>query len=277
MKKILVPVDFSECSANALKVAATIAKKQNAEIIVLHMIGLSESLTGAYAKEEYEIMHYIKLVERRFEEFLNKDYLQGIKITDTVYNYQNFNAINDIAKEHKATLIIMGSHGTSGFNEMFVGSNTEKVVRTSEFPVLVIKGEPKNFTLDSAIFVSEFNLNSVDVYKRAMKFFEAFGTKVELVYINLPADKFRSNNQLQKRFRDFLTEAEDGNIEKLEDIVIYNDYSVESGVFNHSEITRASLITIPTHGRRGLAHFFSGSIGEDIVNRSDIPVLTFKI
>lgn len=277
MKKILVPVDFSECSANALKVAATIAKKQDADIVVLHMIGLSESLATGATKEEYEIMHYIKLVERRFEEFLDKDYLKGIKITDTVYNYQNFNAINDVAKEHEASLIIMGSHGTSGFNEMFVGSNTEKVVRTSEIPVLVVKGEPKNFTLDSAIFVSDFSVNSVNVYKRAMKFFTEFNTKVELVYINLPADKFRSNNQLKKRFRDFMTEAEDGSIDRLDDILIYNDYSVESGVFNYSETTRTSLITIPTHGRRGLAHFFSGSIGEDIVNRSDIPVLTFKI
>lgn len=277
MKKILVPVDFSDCSANALKVAATIAKKQDAELIVLHMIGLSESMSMGGAKEEYEIMHYIKLIEKRFEEFLDKDFLKDVNVTDTVYNYQNFNAINDIAKEHSASLIIMGSHGTSGFNEMFVGSNTEKVVRTADVPVLVIKGEPRNFTLEHAIFVSDFSTKSVNVYKRAMKFFELFKTKVELVYINLPADKFRSDKQLQKRFRDFMEEAENGSIDRLDDIVIYNDYSVESGVFNYSEMSRATLIAIPTHGRRGLAHFFSGSIGEDIVNRSDIPVITFKI
>lgn len=277
MKKILVPIDFSECSNRALKVAAQIAKKQNAEIIALHMIGLSESITGSSAKEEYEIMHYIKLVEKRFTEFLDKDYLKGIPVTDTVFNYQKFTAINDIAKEHNASLIVMGSHGTSGINEMFVGSNTEKVVRTSDIPVLVIKGEPKGFTLDHAIFVSDFTQKSIDVYKRAMDFFQRFDTEVELVYINLPADKFRSNNQLRKRFRDFLEEAENGNFDKLKDIVIYNDYSVESGVFNYCEKSRASMIAIPTHGRRGLAHFFSGSIGEDIVNRSDIPVLTFKI
>lgn len=277
MKKILVPIDFSECSANALKVAASIAKKQDADIIALHMIGLSEAMSIGGAKEEYEIIQYIKLVEKRFQEFLDKDYLEDINITDTVYNYQNFSAINDIAKEHDASLIIMGSHGTSGFNEMFVGSNTEKVVRTSEIPVLVIKGEPKNFTLDHAVFVSDFNTKSVNVYKRAMEFFDIFKTKVELIYINLPADKFRSDKQLQKRFRDFMEEVEDGRLDRLDDIVIYNDYSVESGVFNYSETSRASLIAIPTHGRRGLAHFFSGSIGEDIVNRSDIPVITFKI
>src|SRR5699024_8421207 len=277
MKKILVPIDFSECSANALKVAASIAKKQDADIIALHMIGLSEAMSIGGGKEEYEVIQDIKLVDRRFQEYLDKECLEDINSSDTVYNYQNFSAINDSAKEHDASLIIMGSHGTSGFNEMFVGSNTEKVVRTSEIPVLVIKGEPKNFTLDHAVFVSDFNTKSVNVYRRAMEFFDLFKTKVELIYINLPADKFRSDKQLQKRFRDFMEEAEDGRIDRLDDIVIYNDYSVESGVFNYSETSRASLIAIPTHGRRGLAHFFSGSIGEDIVNRSDIPVITFKI
>ena len=277
MKKILVPVDFSECSANALKVAATLAKKNGAEIVVLHMIGLSESIIGNSPRQDYEIIQYIKLVEKKFEEFLDKDYLRGLNLTDSVYNYQNFSDINKLAKEHQASLIIMGSHGTSGLNEMFVGSNTEKVVRTSDVPVLVVKGEPKNFSLDHSVFVSDFSSNSIDVYKRAMSFFDKFNTKVELVYINLPADKFRSNKQLRKRFRDFMEEAEEGNMERLGDIIIYNDYSVEAGVFQYAETTRAPLITIPTHGRRGLAHFFSGSIGEDIVNRSDIPVLTFKI
>lgn len=277
MEKILVPVDFSECSANALKVAASLAKKKKAEIVVLHMIGLSESIMGNSPRQDFEIVQYIKLIEKKFSEFLDKDYLKGIEITDTVYNYQNFSAINAVAKEHKASLIVMGSHGTGGLNEMFVGSNTEKVVRTSETPVLVIKGEPRNFTLDRCVFVSDFTSNSVDVYKRAMKFFDSFDTKVELMYINLPADKFRSNQQLAKRFRNFMEEAEDGSTNRIDDIIIYNDYSVEAGVFNYSRTSRAPLITIPTNGRRGLAHFFSGSIGEDIVNRSDIPVLTFKI
>lgn len=277
MKKILVPVDFSERSGYALKAAAKIAKKQNADIIVLHMLGLSESLVSSNANEHHEILHYIRIVEQRFQEFLNKDYLKGIKITDMVHNYQNFTEINNVAREQGANLIVMGSHGTSGFNEMFVGSNTERVVRTSEIPVLVIKDDSDDFNLESVLFVSEFRDTSVDVYKRAMAFFNLFNTKVELIYINLPADKFRSNNQLRARFQDFLEKAEDGDLSKLSEIVIYNDYSVESGVFNYCEKTNANLIAIPTHGRRGLAHFFSGSIGEDIVNRSSLPVLTLKI
>ncbi|MGB5479439.1 MAG: universal stress protein, partial [Eudoraea sp.] len=55
------------------------------------------------------------------------------------------------------------------------------------------------------------------------------------------------------------------------------DYSVEKGVLNFSESIHADVIGIPTHGRKGLSHFFMGSIGEDITNHSKIPVITFKI
>jgi nucleotide-binding universal stress UspA family protein len=61
------------------------------------------------------------------------------------------------------------------------------------------------------------------------------------------------------------------------EVEIYNDYTVEKGVLNFSDKVSADLIGIPTHGRRGLSHFFMGSIGEDIANHSEAPVMTFKI
>lgn len=277
MNNIVVPIDFSKCSEYALQAAAKIAKKYNAKITALHMINLSSSFTGFNDKEQYEVIHYIKRVELRFKDFLNKDYLKDLVVEDSVHSYNNFTDVNTIAKNLKADLIIMGSHGVSGFNEIFVGSNTEKVVRTSEIPVLVIKGDPVDFNFDRVVFASEFRENQIDIYKKAMRLFELFNAKVQLIYINLPADRFRSNLQLKSRFKNFFEKAEDGDSSKAEEVVIYNDYSVESGVFNYSEENKSSLIAIPTHGRRGLAHFFSGSIGEDIVNKSKLPVITFKM
>ena len=61
------------------------------------------------------------------------------------------------------------------------------------------------------------------------------------------------------------------------EVAIFNDYTVEKGVLNYSEKVSADLIGIPTHGRKGLSHFFMGSIGEDIANHSSAPVITFKI
>jgi len=276
MKKILVPVDFSECSEYALKIAAKFAKQYNADILALHMMGMSDAvLTNTQTKQMLEGIYYVKLAQKRFKEFLDKDYLKDISISETVYNYKDFSEINNVAQESEADLIIMGSHGSSGLSEVFVGSNTEKVVRNSDIPVLVVKKESKNINFNNAVFASDFSLENTTAYKKAMKFFKSLDSKVTLLYINLPGQNYRSSKEMESRVKDFLFNV--GDLDKLEDVVYYNDYSVEDGIFNYSNKNEIGIISLPTHGRRGLAHFFSGSISEDLVNHSTIPVITFKI
>ena len=278
MKKILVPVDFSKHSEHALEVAAAIAKEQNSEIVALHMMGLNDAVvTRNQSKEVFEAMYYMRLAETRFAELLDKDYLQGLKVTDAVHNYTNFNEINDVAKELNIDLIIMGSHGTTGMKEVFVGSNTEKVVRTSEIPVLVIKHRAENFNPKLGIFACDFLENSVGPYKRAKRIFDLLDIDMQLLYINLAGD-FRSTREVEKRILKFLTDANDPNpLIGLNNVIQYSDYSVEAGIFAYSQVVNADIIALPTQGRQGLAHFFSGSIGEDVVNHSDLPVMTFKV
>ena len=278
MKKILVPVDFSKHSDHALEVAAAIAKEQGAEIIALHMMGLNDAVvTRNQSKEVFEAMYYMRLAETRFAELLDKDYLKDIKVTDAVHNYTNFSEINDVAKEMGIDLIVMGSHGTTGVKEVFVGSNTEKVVRTSEIPVLVIKHRSENFNPKSGIFACDFLENAIGPYKRAKRIFDLLNIDMQLLYINLAGD-FRSTREIEKRILKFLTDANDPNpLKTLNSVVQYSDYSVEAGIFAYSQVTNADIIALPTQGRQGLAHFFSGSIGEDVVNHSDLPVMTFRV
>lgn len=278
MKKILVPVDFSKNSEYALEVAATLAKKQKAEIIVLHMMGLTDTvITHDERKEVFEAMYFMKLAEKRFAEFLDKDYLDGITVTETVHNYKVFSEINDVARDLGADLIVMGSHGASGLKEVFVGSNTEKVVRTSEIPVLVIKNRTKKFNPQFGIFACDLLDSSIAPYKKAKIFFKKLGIPMQMLYVNL-AGGFRSTREIEKITLDFLNKAGEPNpLESLNKVVQYNEYSVEAGIFGYSQVSNADIIALPTRGRQGLAHFFSGSIGEDVVNHSERPVVTFKV
>lgn len=278
MKKILVPVDFSTHSEYALEVAAQIAKKYNTELVALHMMGISQAvLTKDDSQEVMEAMFYMKLAEKRFKEFLDKDYLKGIKVHNTVQNYKEFQEINNVARDFDCDLIVMGSHGASGIHEMFVGSNTEKVVRHAEIPVLVIKSRVKNFNLEKVVFASNFDKEVVHVFSKMVKLFNLFNAKLQLVYINTPGDGFRSSQEMNDRFLQFLLESKMDATYKITDIATYNSYSIEEGIFSYSNFVNADAIAIPTHGRKGLAHFFSGSISEDLVNHSDLPVITFKI
>lgn len=277
MKNILVPVDFSDHSKYAMEVAASIANKHGAALHVVHMMGLTDAvLTRDESKEVFEAMYHMKLTEKRFNELLDEPYLEGVTIHQNVKNYTNFTEINDVAIECDADLIIMGSHGSTGLKEVFVGSNTEKVVRTATTPVLIIKERMEDFQLKDVVFACDFKEENVDAFQRIRSIIELFGAKMHLVYINLPGERFRSSIEIEDRIYKFFAQAQITDI-KPSDVNHYDDYTVEDGIFNFSFSNKADAIAIPTHGRRGLAHFFAGSIGEDVVNHSVLPVLTQKM
>jgi len=277
MKKILIPIDFSEHSEYALKVAATLAKKHQASLVVLHMMGLSEAvLTKDESQEMFEAIYYMKLAEKRFEAFLDHDYLKDIPMETTVQNYKDFHEINEVAKEFDADLIVMGSHGASGIKEVFVGSNTEKVVRTSEIPVLVVKNSLKHFQMEKVVFACDFNLDFIEPFKKAWNFFKKLETEFQVVFINTP-EKFLSHQEMEERASTFILESGINDKDVFESVVYYCDYRLEHGIYSFCNASYADLVVIPTHGRRGLAHFFSENIGEAIVNHSDLPIMTFKV
>lgn len=277
MNKIIVPIDFSEHSEYALEAAVTLAKGNGAEIIALHMLEMSDSvLNSTDAEQQQKAVFFLKLAEKRFSEFLDKPYLKDAKVTPLVKHFKVFSEVNDVAKDQKADLIVMGSHGTSGLSEIFIGSNTEKVVRHAEIPVLVLKQRFDNTNLKDVVFASDFSTESVAVYQKAVKLFQALNTKLHLLYVNLPSDRFRSTNEIDQTVSNFLMKAE-GNLDKLSQINFVSDYTVEKGVLNFANRIGADLIAVATHGRTGIAHFFEGSISEDIANHAVLPVMTFKM
>lgn len=278
MKKILVPVDFSEHSEYALEVAATLARKQDAEIVVLHMLGLSEAVfTKDDSQEFLEAQFYMKLSKKRFNEFLDKSYLKGIRVTETVQNYKIFSEINEVAKEQNIDLIVMGSHGTDGLNQIFVGSNTEKVVRTSEIPVLVIKEQIPNLDIKKVVFGFDFQIENMKAYHKAINFLSTLKVEIHIVHVNRPGLNFISTKEIQEEINRFLRVAHHNNLPVNIETHTISDYYVETGIYNFAKKMDADLIAVATHGRSGLAHFFKGSIGEDIANHAQMPVITFKI
>ncbi len=277
MKKILVPTDFSKYSEYALEAASIIAKQHQAEILALNMMGLSHTgLNKSSAQRATEALFHLKIAEKEFKTFLNKDYLKGIKVEEMVKDYTIFSELNQLALDHDIDLIVMGSHGASGVEEMFVGSNTEKVVRTSDIPVLVVKSKPDNLNFREVVFASDFKAENVNAYRAAMELFTSFNSNVHLLHINVP-HRFNTTKQMKERAHEFISLADEGDLNNLEKVAYYNDRTVEEGIHNYCEKINADLVAIPTHGRQGLAHFFNGSISEDIANHEGRPVITFKI
>jgi nucleotide-binding universal stress UspA family protein len=274
MKKILVPTDFSEQAENALKVAAQLAKTYHAEIYLLHIleIPLQEVDAMGFHSDLPEALFFMKLARKRFENLLNQDYLQDITVHETVDFQEIFKGVFHSCKKHNIDLVVMGSHGVSGFKELLIGSNTEKIVRTSEAPVLVIKKEHDTFNVNNFVFASDFKEESKVPFLRALKFAELFKTEIHLLMV-VTANKFITTSEAMSRIQGFL----DTVTTNFCTIHIYNDETIEKGIMNFSQSINADLIGMSTHGRQGISHFFNGSISEDLVNHAKRPVITFKI
>jgi len=274
MKKILIPTDFSEHAEYALKVAAQIAKKHDGEIILLHMLELPNQTGDAVSSGHAlpEIMFFKNAALAKLESLMDSDFLEGLKVSEIVQFELAFDGILKLIKKNDIDLIVMGSHGASGFKDMFIGSNAEKVVRHSEVPVLIIKKEIPDFTINKFVFASDFSDEVKAPFAKVVEVANKFEAELNLVMINTP-NSFKSTLVAQEIMDKFVSQF---NIKKVS-THIFNDANVEKGILNFSNYINADLIGMCTHGRKGLSHFFNGSISEDLVNHAVKPVLTFKI
>lgn len=274
MKRILVPTDFSEHARYASKVAAKIARKNNAEIYLLNLLDLPTHMNDAVNNGVNipEVMLYLAKTKERLEERMNESIFEGLTVHADARLERAFDGIVKYSEEINADLIVMGSHGASGYQEMFIGSNTEKVVRASDIPVLIIKTEMDDFNIAKFVFASDFSNEIKKPFQKLVEFANLFEAKLDLVMINTP-NSFKTNDVAERIMQNFVSGFPLQNYS----LHIYNDANIEKGVINYSNKVNADLIGIATHGRTGIAHFFNGSVSEDLVNHAIKPVITFRI
>jgi nucleotide-binding universal stress UspA family protein len=276
MKSILVPVDFSKQAEYAAKVASVIAKQTNAKIFLLHMLelptGIIDPASFGSTNNSPTALLFLQRAHEKFEDFKKSPFLKGIEVEDSVQFHKAYDGIIDESVKQGADLIVMGSKGASGIEEMLVGSNTEKVVRNSEIPVLVVKEDISNFKIENIVFASNFKYDKRSAFQKILNFAQLFNAKLHLLKINT-IHNFETTKDSSDAIRNFINDFDLGDFS----LNIYNDVSIELGILNFSKVIDADIILLNTHGRRGLAHLFNGSIGEDLTNHAKLPVLTFKL
>lgn len=273
MKKILIPTDFSAQAYNAIKVGVNLAKKANAEIILLHILDLPQSGSDEISKgtPAPEVMFFKNAAEAKLNQISLDPIFEGLTVYTSLILDRTALGVTKSATNNSADLIVMGSHGTSGLKDYFVGSNTEKVVRYSNVPVFVVKGDVTDFNLTDIIYASDFADSSQDIFEKTVAFAKLLDAKLHLLSVNTP-NGFRPTHVAEEQLENYLKECQNKDFK----LNIYNDISIEKGILNFAKTVNADLIALATHGRKGMSLFLNGSISEDLVNRSPLHVMTFK-
>ncbi|KOF02830.1 hypothetical protein OB69_11095 [Roseivirga seohaensis subsp. aquiponti] len=279
MKTILVPIDFSEQSKYALNFAAQLAEKGKLQIQAIHIIEGPQNHTfntmgDGIANESEDYFFLKQLLEKTKENMRNlvesKAYA-GINITGSVEIGNPYQSISKAIADHQADLVVMGSKGVSGIDEVLIGSNTEKVVRHAKCPVITIKSEVKLNTIQNIVLATNLREEQSRLFVELKKLQALTGAKLHLVKINTTND-FHTQRQMQDEFVRYINDHQLANVHTA----IYNETSEEEGILAYAEDVNADMIAIGTHGRTGLLHLLSGSIAEDLVNHSQIPVWTLS-
>ncbi len=279
MEKILVPIDFSKESFHALDLAYQIARKTDENKLILlnvieHPSGATFSAMGAglptHMSDNLYILQLLKRVKTDLQAIMDDPQYAG---TDIVYDIKignPYKGISETIVEHEADLVIMGTTGVSGFDEVFIGSNAEKVVRYAKCPVITVRNKVNITDIGDIVFASSFKGDAGDYIARLKKLQKRFLAKLHLVKINTPNnfERDKVNMQLLESY------AKTNELENYE-LHTYNDITEEDGIISFAEEINADMIAMTTHGRTGLAHLFSGSIAEDVINHAKRPVWTF--
>ncbi|QDH79672.1 universal stress protein [Echinicola soli] len=281
MKTILVPYDFSEEAENAFDFAKELAALTQGHLKLLHVIeiptGQNFNTTGevGLGGDEMQQVFMVELVEKR------KQQVNAIeeKLKDVPYKFSTkitfgnpYAGISNEIGEIKADLIVMGSKGTSGLEELLIGSNTEKVVRHAECPVVTIKSKIHPSSIKNILFASDFGDENKKTFGQLKKLQETLGAALHLVKINTP-NSFENSKDSKAKIKDFIAKNHLENVT----FEIYNSDSEEDGIIQYSEENNIDMIAMATHGRTGFMHLLSGSIAEDVVNHAKRPVWTMKM
>jgi nucleotide-binding universal stress UspA family protein len=256
MKNILVPTDFSDLATNAFEIGADLARTTNSSLHILHVASKREKVEES---------------QKKMDELLKSDKLKGIEVKSVFLQEKLEGAIVKTARDIDVDIIVMGARGEK-LSSRIVGSNTERVVRLAQRPVLVIKNKIEQFKIENIVFASSFYTEIRPVFPKIQEFAEFNNAKLHLLKVITPKN-FETTSYTRKLMTDFA----DRNDLKNYTINIYNEESKDAGINKFAQEVNADLIAMTTHGRKGLSQVLLGSLTESVASESQIPVLSVKL
>jgi nucleotide-binding universal stress UspA family protein len=142
-EKILFPTDFSDVATKALQYVKRLKEAGGVEVTVLHVIDQSNlELLSSYSTIQDFISIEKEVEKRSLEEIalvVNELKQLGFKVKERIEKGVPLRVVLKVADEENPSVIVVGSHGKSNLEELLLGSVSEKVVRKSKHPVLVVK------------------------------------------------------------------------------------------------------------------------------------------
>ncbi len=277
IEHILVPVDFSETSEFAIYTAAAMAMLLKAELYFIHVMESNEYYFSVLpeAKSVMPPVGDIKAeAEKKMLDLQHKiKAYSGINATLFTTSGNIESEIRAYAKTNAIDLIVMGTHGISGYQEVFIGSNAQRLVTLSEIPVLTLKKEKDILGFKNILLPFDNDLHSREKVNIAIKIADLYSANIHILGVLDSSDPSDIN-----KFKIKLKNVEDLMHEHtlpVKTTLIKGDNTAKAAL-EYAEANNCDLMVINTGHESRITGIFLGAFAQQMVNHANIPVLSIK-
>jgi nucleotide-binding universal stress UspA family protein len=293
---ILVPIDFSEMSIEAMNIARRLARRFTASIHLAHVRQFDYAGFSAPAPPmvPFSLMTYDDESEKRLLEELNalaRKHGASSATCHVLSGGSAFDEICRVAQNIPADLIVMPTHGRTGLKHVFLGSTAERIVQHSPCPVFVVREKKRRsktgplHSINTILVPVDFSDCSREGLQYAIGFANEFGARIILLHAtylgyiyssegtaiyDIPALQKAARKNAQRQMRQLVRAV---NFEGVKFETAFTDGSPVSDICSFAKEHDVDLIITSTHGLTGLKHALIGSVAEQVVRRASCSVL----
>ena len=273
INSILIPTDFSVLSESAIKVGIAIAKRQNAQVTLLHAVDLLPYLlpTEVLLSSSKEVLSRKEEELKELSENIQKD--TGVKAVVKVLEGTPSDIICKLAYEENISLIVMGTHGVSGLREFFIGSEAFRVLKNATCPVLTIPGDWQKTDFEKVLFPVRLKPGTLDTYFYARPIVEKNNSELFLLGL-YDQKKDMVEEEISMSINKVKQQLDNDKVVFKSEISQSKDFPAK--IIEMAKQYEADLIILTANLDHDFKAYFVGPFVQQVVNHSRLPVLSIK-
>ncbi|MCB0258491.1 MAG: universal stress protein [Calditrichaeota bacterium] len=293
IKKILVPVDFSEYSDEALVLAVQMARHYQARMTLAHVVVyFPDEFEEEASYQQYQavMVQRAARAEQKLKQQAGKHAAEGVKVDHVVLHGSSpADALQEYIDSQTFDLVIMGTRGWNRVRQTAQGSVSELTVRRAPIPVMTVqKNSQKNDRIQRILVPVDFSIYSRQALEYAISIAQKYDAKLVLIHVVeqevYPAfydDRVESifevdqnlTNSVIANLHDFVADLVDGS---LVEAFVVREGVAHKEIVSYVNEQSVDLLVIATHGLTGLEYLLLGSTAEKVIRWAVCPVLTIK-
>jgi nucleotide-binding universal stress UspA family protein len=285
LKNILVTTDFSPCSEAAVKIAASLARQHQSQLILLHTIEFDPVLPNPVAPTTLECEHEQELTEQAMENIRKSPALAGLQVKTLTSAGDVLAAARRLVSDEHIDLVVVGTHGRTGFRKLLMGSVAEEAERLLCCPVLTVgpSVDPETLThgqFRSILYATDFSTGSQHALAYAVSFARESGTQLHMLHVMLEemVTEFYLHDEMEHNCKERLSRMIPSGLLPTQPDIIVSTGSPAEEIVKQATLTAADLIVMGIHasgwtGAHASAHI-PWSVANAVVAHAPCPVLT---